>query len=209
MNHISILLVDDHTIVREGYRRLLELDPDFHVVGDAQNGREAVALAGKLRPDIILMDIAMPLMNGLEATRQILRAAPDSKIIILSAHGDDIYVSNAMLAGAKGFLLKQSSSNDVGRCIRSVHAGNPVLPLRSRVAKPIATLTPRESEILQLIAEGKANKESAALLRIATKTVEKHREHLMAKLDIHDTAGLTRYAIANGIIENSIQVTIV
>lgn len=225
MKRITVLLTDDHTIVREGFRKMLELEPDLEVVGEARDGRQAVTMAAKLHPDVMLMDIAMPLLNGLEATRQILKAVPKTKVIILSAHSDDAYVTNATESGALGFLLKQTSAQDVCRAIREVQNGNTffsstVLKQRDRLnpqtpgragasQKKAAQLTSREVEVLQLIAEGKANKETAAELGISLKTVEKHREHLMEKLDIHDTAGLTRYAISAGIIESSVQVTIV
>jgi len=225
MKRITVLLAEDHTIVREGFRRLLELDADLKVVGEAQDGRQAVALAKKLRPEVVLMDIAMPLMNGLEAVRQLLKALPAAKIIILSAHNDDAYIKSAAAAGAEGFLLKQSSASDVCHAIREVQKGktffspavskrlNRLHPLTAHrgggFSKKAVRLTSREMEVLQLIAEGKANKESATELGIGIKTVEKHREHLMEKLDIHDTAGLTRYAISAGIIESSVQVTIV
>ena len=212
-------------IVREGFRKMLELEADLEVVGEAQDGRQAVALAKKLRPAVVLMDIAMPQLNGLEATRQVLQALPATKVLMLSAHSDDAYVKNATESGAVGFLLKQTSAHDVCRAIREVHQGktffspsisrrldrlHPPSPDRMGVFnKKAAQLTSRELEVLQLIAEGKANKETAAELGIGTKTVEKHREHLMEKLDIHDTAGLTRYAISTGIIESSVQLTIV
>ena len=225
MKRITVLLAEDHTIVREGFRKMLELEGDFEIVGEAQDGRAAIALVKKFHPEVVLMDIAMPLLNGLEATRQVLKAVPTTKIIILSAHNDDAYVKNAVESGAVGFLLKQTSSHDVCRAIREVHKGktffspgiarrqehlNPQTRDRAGVLhKKIAMLTSREMEVLQLIAEGKANKETAAELGIGIKTVEKHREHLMEKLDIHDTAGLTRYAISAGIIESSVQLTIV
>ena len=212
-------------IVREGFRKMLELEADLEVVGEAQDGRQAVALAKKLRPAVVLMDIAMPRLNGLEATRQVLQALPATKVLMLSAHSDDAYVKNATESGAVGFLLKQTSAHEVCRAIREVHKGktffspsisrrldrlHPPSPDRMGVFnKKAAQLTSRELEVLQLIAEGKANKETAAELGIGTKTVEKHREHLMEKLDIHDTAGLTRYAISAGIIESSVQLTIV
>ena len=225
MKRITVLLAEDHTIVREGFRKMLELEDDLEVVGEAQDGRQAVALAKKLRPAVVLMDIAMPLLNGLEATRQVLKALPATKVIMLSAHSDDAYVQNATESGARGFLLKQASAHDVCRAIREVQKGNVFFsPSISRrldrlspqtldregvLKKKIAQLTSREMEVIQLIAEGKANKEIAAELGIGLKTVEKHREHLMEKLDIHDTAGLTRYAIGAGIIESSVQLTIV
>ncbi|MBC8127327.1 MAG: response regulator transcription factor [Gloeobacteraceae cyanobacterium ES-bin-144] len=222
---ITILLAEDHTIVREGFRKMLELEDDFEIVGEAQDGRQTVALVKKLRPAVVLMDIAMPQLNGLEATRQIMKELPASRVLMLSAHSDDAYVKNATEAGAVGFLLKQTSSSEVCRAIREVHGGKTYFsPSISRRFERFnsqsldragiwktksAQLTSREMEVLQLIAEGKANKETAAELGIGTKTVEKHREHLMEKLDIHDTAGLTRYAISAGIIESSVQLTIV
>jgi len=225
MKKITVLLAEDHMIVREGFRKMLELEADLEVVGEAQDGRQAVALAKKLHPAVVLMDIAMPRLNGLEATRQVLQALPATKVLMLSAHSDDAYVKNATESGAVGFLLKQTSAHDVCRAIREVHQGktffspsisrrldrlHPPSPDRMGVFnKKAAQLTSRELEVLQLIAEGKANKETAAELGIGTKTVEKHREHLMEKLDIHDTAGLTRYAISAGIIESSVQLTIV
>jgi DNA-binding NarL/FixJ family response regulator len=228
MKKITVLLAEDHMIVREGFRRMLELEDDFEVVAEAEEGRQAVAMTVKLRPDVVLMDIAMPLLNGLEATRQVLKALPATKILILSAHSDDAYVKNAADSGAVGFLLKQTSAHDVCRAIREVQKGNtffsPSVSRRmdrldrnkpqtsqraGKIGKKIAQLTSREMEVLQLIAEGKANKQTAEELGIGIKTVEKHREHLMEKLDIHDTAGLTRYAISAGIIESSVQLTIV
>jgi DNA-binding NarL/FixJ family response regulator len=225
MKRITVILAEDHTIVREGFRKMLEMEADLEVVGEAQDGRKAVALVKKLRPAVVLMDIAMPLLNGLEAARQILKEFPATKVLMLSAHNDDAYVSSATESGAVGFLLKQTSAHDVCRAIREVNNGktffspsiarhldriHPLSPDRAGgFKKKAARLTSREMEILQLIAEGKANKEAAAELGIGIKTVEKHREHVMQKLDIHDTAGLTRYAISAGIIESSVQLTIV
>jgi DNA-binding NarL/FixJ family response regulator len=225
MKRTTVLLAEDHMIVREGFRRMLDLEADLEVVGEAQNGRQAVAMIGQLRPDVVLMDIAMPLLNGLEAARQVRKSFPTTKILMLSAHNDDAYINNATEAGAVGFLLKQTSAHDVCRAIREVQKGNtffsPSVSKRlSRLhphalgraggaEKKLVQLTSREMEVLQLIAEGNANKETASELGIGIKTVEKHREHLMEKLDIHDTAGLTRYAISAGIIESSVQLTIV
>jgi DNA-binding NarL/FixJ family response regulator len=225
MKKITVLLAEDHMVVREGFRKMLELEGNFEVAGEAQDGRRAVALAKKFRPQVVLMDIAMPQLNGLEATRQILKELPATRIIMLSAHSDDAYVANAIESGAVGFLLKQTSAHDVCKAILEVHQGktffspaisrrrdrlDPQSPARPGLhKKKAAQLTSREMEVLQLIAEGKANKETASELGIGLKTVEKHREHLMEKLDIHDTAGLTRYAISAGIIESSVQLTIV
>ncbi len=224
MSHITILLAEDHTIVREGLGILLGLEKDFKVIAEAENGRIAVDLALKHRPDVVVMDIAMPLLNGLEATRQIHRFSPDTKVLMLSAHSDDAYVKQALAYGAAGFLVKQSASNLLAKAIREVHRGerffSPAILKRlshhdnkarangDLSPKPEAReLSPREMEVLQLIAEGKANKETAWELGISIKTVEKHRQSLMEKLNIHDTAGLTRYAIETGIIESSVQGT--
>jgi DNA-binding NarL/FixJ family response regulator len=225
MKRITVLLAEDHMIVREGFRKMLELEDDLEVIGEAEDGRQAVAKVKKLRPAVVLMDIAMPLLNGLEATRQVLRALPATKVLMLSAHSDDAYVKNAIESGAVGFLLKHTSAHEVCRAIREVQKGKtffspavskrrdrlnpPSLGRLGAIQRKAVQLTSREMEVLQLIAEGKANKETAAELGIGTKTVEKHRAHLMEKLDIHDTAGLTRYAISVGIIESSVQLTIV
>ncbi len=224
MKEISVLIAEDHTVVREGLFKMLELDGDIKVIGEAENGRQAVAMAVKLRPAVVLMDIAMPLLNGLEATRQLLIAIPDLKVLILSAHSDEAYIEGAIDSGAAGMLLKQTSSRDVCHAIREVQKGNTFFS--PSIAKEIrergrearnghgpsksrwSHLTSREVEVLQLIAEGKTNKEAAGLLGISIKTVEKHRQNLMGKLKIHDTAGLTRHAISAGIVENSIQVTV-
>lgn len=219
MKRISILLAEDHTIVREGLRTLLELEDDFEVVGEAENGREAVSLTRTLRPMVVVMDIAMPQLNGFEATRQILRTASDTKILILSAYSEDEYVTHMISLGASGFLVKQNSGQVLVRAIRQVVNGkiylSPSIASRMSAAQrraqqsggPERPLTERESEVLQLVAEGSANKQIADTLKISIKTVEKHRQHLMDKLNIHDTAGLTRHAIATGVIESSSQET--
>jgi len=222
---ITVLLAEDHMVVREGFRKMLELEDDFEVVGEAEDGRQAVALVKKLRPAVVVMDIAMPLLNGFEATRKILKAVPGTRILILTAHNDDAYVKNATESGAVGFLLKQASARVLSKGIREVNKGHTffgpfiakLLPERERKSldragrsKPRkAGLTSREMEVFQLIAEGKANKQIAAELGIGMKTVETHRERLIAKLKIHNIAGLTRHAISEGIIESSVQLTIV
>jgi len=224
MNRITVLLAEDHKIVREGLRSLLEHEGDIEVVGEAGTGREAVQLTRKLLPAVVVMDIAMPLLNGLEATRQIRKDFPNTKIIVLSAHGDEVYVEQVTTLGAAGFLLKQTSSHILAKAIREVQKGNtfyctPIsrhlkagdqrsFDRAGRRGKRNNRLSPREAEVLQLIAEGKPNKQVAAELGVSFKTVDKHRQHLMAKLNIHDVAGLTRYAISAGIIESSIQITI-
>ena len=222
MKRITVLLAEDHTIVREGFRKLLESEEDIEVVGEAQTGRQAVELTKKLRPAVVVMDIAMPLLNGLEATRQIHKAFPATKVVILSAHSDDAYVEQAIAIGAVGFLLKQTSSHDLSNAIREAQKGNtffsPSISKRlhdqkmpagnGALRKKIARLSSRELEVLQLIAEGKANKQTAAELGISIKTVEKYRQNLMAKLNIHEISGLTRYAIGAGIIESSVQLMI-
>jgi DNA-binding NarL/FixJ family response regulator len=222
---ITVLLADDHAIVRQGLSALLNTDGHFTIVGQARTGREAVDMARTLRPDVILMDIAMPVLNGLEATRQILAADPAAKIVILSAHSDDEYIERMTAAGICGFLEKQTSAEILTKALREVAQGkvffSPSIAKRLRddrgkprdrdgVLKVNGTrLTSRESEVLQLVAEGSANKQVAAQLGISIKTVEKHRQQLMDKLNIHDTAGLTRYAIAAGVIESSVQLTII
>jgi len=224
MKRITVLLAEDHNIVREGFRSLLKHERDIEVVGEAETGRQAVQLTRKLRPAVVVMDIAMPLLNGLEATRQIREGVPDTKVLILSAHSDHAYVEQVAVSGAVGFLLKQTSSDVLARAIREVHNGNtffsPSISKRIRdrsqksadgrepLKKGGNRLSSREVEVLQLIAEGKPNKQVAAELGVSFKTVDKHRQHLMSKLDIHAIAGLTRYAIAEGIIESTVRVTI-
>ena len=225
MKRITVLLAEDHTVVREGFRRILELEDDFEVVGEAEDGRQAVAMVKKLRPAVVVMDIAMPVLNGLEATRQILKAVPSTRILILTAHNDEAYVKSATESGAVGFLLKQASARVLSEGIREVNKGHTffgpfitkLIPERERKSLDRAgrskprkgRLTTREMEVFQLIAEGKANKQIAAELGIGMKTVETHRERLMEKLNIHSIAGLTRLAVAMGIIEHNVQLTII
>jgi DNA-binding NarL/FixJ family response regulator len=224
MKQITVLLAEDHAIVRQGLRLLVETEGDIEIVAEAKTGREAVQLTDKLRPDIVVMDIAMPMLNGLEATRQILKAFPTTKVLILSAHSDAEYVEQVVKAGARGYLVKQTSGEVLAKAVRELHQGKtyftPSIAKRLQESfqksedgvglqkKSGLELTSRETELLQLIAEGQANKQIASELGISIKTVEKHRQHLMEKLSIHDIAGLTRFAIAEGIIESSVQSTI-
>ena len=217
---ITVLIAEDHVVVRQGLCSLLNADGDFKIAGEAKDGREAVNLAASLRPDVILLDIGMPFLNGIDAARQLLAAQPAARVIILSAHNEDEYVSRAVDIGAQGFLEKQTSSEILAKAIRTVAGGQPffspailrrmqlmlVVPL-DRDGHSVANgnrLTAREREVLQLVAEGAANKQVAASLGISIKTVEKHRQSLMDKLNIHDTAGLTRYAISTGVIESNL-----
>jgi DNA-binding NarL/FixJ family response regulator len=218
MRKIGILLVDDHAVVRQGLRALLAGEEDMEVVGEAENGRQAVTLAKQRTPDVVVMDVAMPLLNGLEATRQILKQAPATKVLVLSSYGDDDSVQGLMDAGAAGYLIKQTAANDLLRGIREVQHGNCFFSpsvakrLRDRSPDPLAggqtarrpgELTSREAEVLQLIAEGFSNKQIAGELIISIKTVEKHRQQVMNKLNIHDVAGLTRYAISKRLVERT------
>lgn len=222
---ITVLLVEDHAIVRKGLRALLKADGQFNLVGEAQNGREGVEMALALRPDVILMDIAMPVLNGLEATRQILAANRAAKVIILSAHTDDEYIESATASGVAGFLAKQTSAEILAEAIREVARGNTFFsPSIARRLPPDernprdpdgvlkaqgAGLTARESRVLRLVAGGSANRQVAAKLGISIPAVEEHLRHLMNKLKIHETAGLIRWSVAAGFIENSVQLRIV
>ncbi|HWX21451.1 MAG TPA: response regulator transcription factor [Candidatus Binatia bacterium] len=219
MPNINVLLVDDHNIVRQGLKALLAAEGDFTVIAEAQSGREAVNLAAKLHPEVVVMDLAMPLLNGWEATRQILKAVPTARIVVLSTYDDDEHVQQAIAAGAAAYLIKQTAAADLVKAIREVKKGNayfsPAIasrlreqtcraPAESEPAQPKVELTLREAEVLQLIAEGFANKQIAAELNLSVKTVEKHRQQVMNKLNIHDTASLVRHAAAKGIIETNL-----
>jgi DNA-binding NarL/FixJ family response regulator len=219
MKKISVLLVDDHTVVRQGLRALLALAEDIEVVGEAENGRQAVQMAAKTIPNVVVMDVSMPLMNGLEGTRQVLKSVPNVKVLVLSSYSDDDCVQQLTEVGASGYLTKQTAGDDLLLAIREVQKGNAffspaiVKRLRDRCRHAFAhgqplkrsvELTSRESEVLQLIAEGLANKQIAAELGISIKTVEKHRQQVMNKLNIHDVAGLTRYAISKGVVAREI-----
>ena len=213
---IKVLLVDDHTVVREGLRFLLETEGDIKVIGEAKHGREAVQMTEKLRPDVVLLDIAMPFLNGVEAARQIMKCCPETKILILSSYEEDEYIRKLIQAGVGGYLLKHTVADDLVRAVREVQKGNayfsPSISKRLSNSWQFFTenrapnrvnehLTTREAEILQLIAEGFANKQIADIIGISIKTVEKHRQAVMDKLGLHEVASLTRYAIQKGIVE--------
>ena len=215
MAEIRILLVDDHAILRDGIRSLLEKEPQFKVIGEARDGRAAIDMVRKLKPDIVLMDVAMPLLNGLEATAQIVQSHPESKVIILSMYDYESYIRQALAAGAAGYILKDENAQELIDAINCVHQGEAVLSpaitrlviedyLRWGEIKTVETdngLTSREREVLQLIAEGYTNKEIAEILTIAIKNVQAHRANLMEKLDLHSKGDLIKYAIRKKIIE--------
>lgn len=213
MSRVRILLADDHHLVRTGMRALLQSLPDLEVVGETGDGREAVELVRALTPDMVLMDIAMPGLNGLDATARVVSEAPHTRVIILSMHADEEYVRQALRAGAAGYLLKNAAPEELGLAIQAVMRGEIWLsPVISRVvvesyldprgdaAGPVAQLTQRQREILQLIAEGNTTKQIAATLDVSIKTVETHRAQLMERLAIHDVAGLVRCAIRYGLV---------
>ena len=218
MKTITVLLSDDHTVVREGLRLLLTKEPDIQVVGEAANGRRSVGEAKRLKPDVVVMDIAMPLLNGLEAARQISKEVPSSRVLILSAYSDDAYIEHAIEAGAAGYLMKETAGDDLLRAIREIAKGNAFFspPVARRLLKQwqekslnggtvrtmSTMLTSRQTEILQLIAEGYATKQIADLLALSIKTVEKHRQDLMNTLNMHNIATLTRYAVSSGVVES-------
>jgi DNA-binding NarL/FixJ family response regulator len=202
---LTVLLVDDHALVRRGFRRILEDDPEIEVVGEASDGEEAVRLAAKERPQVIVMDCAMPGMNGLEATRRILEARPEAAILMLSMHSEDTLVRQALDAGARGYILKNAMDLDLANAVKRVAKGEKVLD--PQVAHPSALkgereggLTPRELEVLQRIVAGKSNKEIAAELNLSANTISVHRANIMDALGIHKTAELVVYAIRNGLV---------
>ena len=215
MNKIRVLLADDHTILRDGIRALLDDQADIEVIGEAQDGQATVKMTAQLQPDVVVMDIAMPLLNGLEATRQIQRDFPQVKVLILTMHENEEYIRQVLAAGALGYVLKDAAARDLLGAIRAVYQGDAVLsPAITRlviedylrwgdIRPPDSTngLTSREREVLQLIAEGYTNKEIAEILCLSIKTVQSHRTNLMSKLDLHDRGELIKYAIQKKIID--------
>ena len=209
----AVVLADDHTVVRDGLRVLLEAHSDISVVGDAANGRQAVRLALQLHPDVVVMDIAMPELNGIEAAQQMHDASPSTQVLILSMHSTTEHIFRALQAGARGYLLKDSAGAEVVAAVRAVHAGRRYLSRkiastvlddyiseRSR-ATPLDSLSPRERQILQLVAEGKSSAETAALLFLSPKTVDTYRSRMMQKLGIGDLPGLVKFAIQHGVTQ--------
>jgi DNA-binding NarL/FixJ family response regulator len=213
MNKITVFLADDHAIFREGLRLLLQADEAIEVVGQASNGHQAVKEVARLRPDVVLMDLAMPLLNGIEASRRITLEMSSVKVLILSSYSDDQHVRQALGAGASGYVIKETASEELLHAIREARDGNAFFsPLiaecllrrwKNRDSQPSAapTLTDRQKDVVQLIAEGYSNKQMAGLLCISVKTVEKHRQALMDKLNIHQVATLTRYAVSQRLVE--------
>jgi len=209
----TVLLADDHEMVREGLRALLEKEDDLEVVGEAENGRRAVRLARDLAPDIVVMDVSMPDLNGMEATRQVSRRCPQTQVIALSVHADPRFVTEMLRAGADGYVLKDCAFEDLARGIRAVVAGETYLSPRvagavveghvrapATEARPTGSvLTPREREVLQLLSEGHGTKQIARRLHVSTKTIDTHRQHIMDKLDVHNVADLTKYAVREGL----------
>ena len=215
MKPIRVLLADDHTLIRAGLRLVVSSQPDFLVVGEANDGREAVALADQLKPDVVVMDVGMPSLNGIEACRQVHDSLPQTQVIMLSMHSDEGYVLRALKAGAKGYLLKDSAEADLASAIRAVTAGKSFFsPAVSKVLledymrkleragaeDSFELLSPREREVLQLVAEGKSSKEVANLLELSVYTVETHRAKVMQKLKLHNIPELILYAVRKGIV---------
>jgi DNA-binding NarL/FixJ family response regulator len=216
MKKVKLLVADDHKIFRQGIKKLLEEESDLQVVGEAADGREAVKKATELKPDVILMDIAMANLNGLEATKQIKKVLPSTKVIMLTMHKNEEYILQSFQAGASGYILKEGAVEELVSAIRSIHSDKSFLSptisktlidayLRKmetgKTETPFDLLTDREREVLQLIAEGYTNREVAKQLFISVKTVEAHRAHIMQKLNIHDIAKLVKYAIQKGLVD--------
>jgi len=208
---IRILLADDHALVRHGFRMILAAQPDMEIAGEAGNGREAIDLAQKLKPDVVVMDVTMPELNGIEATRRLIELSPRTRVLALSMHKDNVYVREILRAGARGYLLKDSADADLLAAVRAVAKGEGYLSpgvsdavlsdYRRHVTDPLDLLTTREREVLQLIAEGKTNKEIATSLNLSIYTVEAHRGRVMEKLNLHSTGELVRFAVRSGLID--------
>ena len=211
MKRIRILLADDHAVVRQGFKMILGAQPDMEIVGEAGNGREAIELADQLKPDVIVMDVAMPELNGIEATRRIGESAPHARVLALSMHKDSVYVREVLRAGARGYLLKDSVAGDLVSAVRSVARGEGYLSpgvsdavlddYRKHVTNPIDLLSSREREVLQMLAEGKTNKEIATVLNLSVYTIDAHRGRIMEKLNLHSINELVRFAVRNGLID--------
>lgn len=202
---ISVLLVDDHSLVRRGFRRMLEDEPDIRVVGEASDGKQAIDMARSLKPQVVVMDCALPIINGLQATRKILSFAPETLVLMLSMHTEETWVRQAMDAGARGYVLKNAMDLELGAAIRRIVSGETVvdgqlLPKENLKGERNSGLTAREVEILQLICDGKSNKEIASQLNLSSNTVAVHRANIMDALGIHKTAELVVYAIRNGLV---------
>jgi DNA-binding NarL/FixJ family response regulator len=204
-------LADDHAVVRQGFRMILDAQVDMEIVGEAGNGREAIAMSEKLKPDVVVMDVAMPELNGIEATRRMAELAPQSRVLALSMHKDSVYVREILRAGARGYLLKDSIDVDLLAAVRAVAKGEGYLSpavseavlsdYRKHVTDPLDLLSSREREVLQLIAEGKTNKEIAGLLSLSVYTVDAHRGRIMEKLNLHSTGELVRFAVRQGLVD--------
>ena len=214
MPKIRVLLADDHTVVRQGLRRILETDAEVEIVGEVGDGRAALNAVRDLKPNVALLDISLPSLNGIEVTRQIAKDVPETNVLILSMHADDAYIRQSLKAGAMGYLLKDADDQDLLKAITAVSAGSSYFsPRVSKVvrdgylsdlgepADDLAILSDREREVLQLVAEGKSNKEVAQILNLAVSTAESHRKHVMEKLDLHNTAEIVRFAVRKGIIQ--------
>ncbi len=211
MQRIRVLLADDHRVVLSGFRSMLDAQSDIEVIGEAANGREAVEKAEQLHPDVVVMDVTMPVLNGIEAVRQMVRVAPAIRVLALSMHKDAVYVREMLRAGAKGYLLKDCQEADLLSAVRAVYLGKGWLSpdisdavlddYRRHVTHPIDLLSPREREVLQLLAESRTNKEMATLLGISIYTVEAHRGRIMEKLNLHTVGELVRFAIRNGLVD--------
>lgn len=215
MAKLRVLLADDHTVVRQGLRKILESDDEIEIVGEAGDGRSAVEMVQRMRPHVVVMDVALPELNGIEATRQISKRVDGVRVLVLTMHSDDVYVRQSLKAGARGYLLKDSEDLDLIKAVKAVGNGGSFFspsvskvllagylgdPSGKEVEDNLALLTDREREVLQLIAEGKTNKEIANLLSVSINTVETHRKHVMEKLDLHNTAELVRFAVRKKIV---------